>query len=67
MMLYFTVRSACLGAFLRGVRDRVAGLSRMRRDKTPVSNATLKYLAELEKHRPGVLFRLARHKLRPQL
>ena len=67
MMLYFTVRSACLGAFLRGVRDGVAGLSRMRRDRTPVSNATLKYLAELEKHRPGVLFRLARHKLRPQL
>ncbi len=67
MMGYFAVRERRLGAFFRGLKDGVAGLGRVRPDRTPISKSTVRYLAELEKWRPGVLFRLARHKLRPQL
>ncbi len=67
MMMYFTLRSQCFGAFLRGVWHGVSGLRAIRSDRTPISKATVGYLAELDKWRPNWLFRLARHRLRPQL
>lgn len=67
MMLYFAVRERCPGAFLRGLRDGVLGLAEIGSNRSPISKSTIKYLAELEKWRPGLFFRLARHKLKPLL
>ncbi len=67
MMLYFTLRSGRFRPFLRGLRDGIAGLRRIRRVRTPVRRATVRYLAELERCRPGMLFRFARHRTQPQL
>ncbi len=67
MMLVFSLRLKCLGSFLRGVRDGVGGLSRVRPDRKPIRKSTLRHWAELEKWRPNWIFRLARHKTRPQV
>ncbi|HEV2178540.1 MAG TPA: glycosyltransferase [Terriglobia bacterium] len=67
MMLYLTVRLGCYGSFLRGVWDGVTGLKRIRADRTPISSSTLRRWSDLEKGRPGLIVRLARHRSRPQL
>jgi GT2 family glycosyltransferase len=67
MMLYFTLRSGCYRAFLRGLWDGIRRLPVIRRDRTPIGKATVRYLDELERWRPGLLFRLARHRSQPQL
>ncbi len=67
MMLYFTLRARRFRPFLRGIRDGIAGLREIRKVRTPVGLATLRYLSQLEKHRPGLLFRFARHRTQPQL
>jgi GT2 family glycosyltransferase len=67
MMAYFTVRSGCYGAFFRGLWDGLRGLRWIGRDRRPVSRATVRYLAELDRARPSWIFRLARHRTEPQL
>jgi GT2 family glycosyltransferase len=67
MMAYFTVRLGCYRAFLAGVWDGFRGLRRLRADRTPASRTTLRYWAELERGRPGLMVRLTRHRVRPQI
>ncbi len=67
MMLYFSLRSRQMLPFLRGLRDGVKGLGRIRADRTPIARQTVQYVAELDKWRPGLLFRLARHRAEPQI
>lgn len=67
MMSYFTLRTRSFGAFFRGLWDGIRGISQVRQHRTPASRATVRYLADLEKHRPGLLVRLGRHKAAPQL
>lgn len=67
MMMYFALRSGCLGAFRRGLWDGVKGLKKIHRERTKISKATLGYFAELEKWRPSWLIRMGRHKAEPQI
>lgn len=67
MMFYLTVRTGCYGSFIRGVWDGFRGLRRVQGERKPISRATMKHWLELEKGRPGILTRLARHRARPQL
>jgi GT2 family glycosyltransferase len=67
MMFYLTVRAGCYPSFLRGLRDGVMGLHRIHQDRRPISRATMNRWLDLEKGRPGLLTRMARHRARPQL
>lgn len=67
MMLYFASRTGAYYPFLRGVWDGIRGLKRIRSDRTPISRATLKRIAEHERWRPSLIDRLARHKDQPQI
>jgi GT2 family glycosyltransferase len=67
MMSYFTLRSGFYGPFLRGVWHGFTGLSQVRPDRKPIRKATVKYWAALEKWRPGLVSRFARHRTEPQL
>jgi len=67
MMFYLSVRAGSSHSFFRGVWDGFKGLPRIRKDRKPISRATMKHWLELEKGRPGLLTRLARHRIRPQL
>jgi GT2 family glycosyltransferase len=67
MMLYLTLRVGCYGSFARGVWDGIKGLRRVRHDRVPISQITIKRWLDLEKGRPGLLTRMARHRTRPQL
>lgn len=67
MMLYLAVRARSYGSFMRGLRDGVKGLKHIRQDRTPIRRTTMKYWLNLEKGRPGLLTRMARHRARPQL
>ncbi|HET7212318.1 MAG TPA: hypothetical protein VFL79_01915, partial [Terriglobia bacterium] len=67
MMLYFAVRSGAYSAFFRGLWHGFTGLKRIHPDRTPIGEATVKYWAELEQWRPGLLTRLARHRIEPQV
>ena len=62
MMLYFSLRSHRLAAYLRGFIDGCRGLPRVRRERTPVRPDTLRYLKELERWRPPLRTRFARHR-----
>jgi GT2 family glycosyltransferase len=66
MMLFFSLRAWRPLAFLRGIWEGVSGLRRIE-PRTPVRKATLLYLAELERYRPTLWQRYARHRLEPQL
>lgn len=67
MMLYLTIRVGCYGSFVRGVWDGIRGLHRLRQDRKPISRTTMRHWLDLERGRPGILKRLARHRARPQL
>jgi len=67
MMIYFTFRSGSYGAFLRGLWHGVTGLRQIHPDRTPISKTTVKYWTKLEKGRPGIRVRFARHRTAPQL
>jgi GT2 family glycosyltransferase len=67
MMFYLAVRAGSYGSFVRGVWDGFGGLRRIRQDRTPISRATMRHWLNLEKGRPGLLTRMARHRARPQL
>jgi GT2 family glycosyltransferase len=67
MMLYLTVRAGSCRPFLRGLWDGFSGLRRIHQDRKPISQATMKRWLNLERGRPGLFTRLARHRARPQL
>ena len=67
MMAYFTLRCGAYYAFLRGFRDGFTGLPGLRKHRTPISKTTVAYLAALEKSRPSIFVRLARHRSSIQL
>ncbi len=67
MMLYLAVRVGSYGSFMRGLWDGFGGLRHIRQDRTPISRATMRHWLDLEKGRPGLLTRMARHRARPQL
>jgi GT2 family glycosyltransferase len=67
MMLLFTFRSNRYAAFLRGLRDGLAGLRLVGRHRTPISTDTLRRYDELDRCRPALWVRLARHRKQPQL
>ena len=67
MMFYFAIRTHRYHAFFRGVWHGLKGLRQAWADRTPVQRRTLEYLAELERWRPSLMFRLARHKEQPQI
>jgi GT2 family glycosyltransferase len=67
MMLYFTLRTGKYKAFLRGIRDGLKGLRQLRPHRTPTSAAALRYYYAMEKYRPGLVTRLAKHRSAPQL
>jgi GT2 family glycosyltransferase len=52
-MLVYSLRDRHLLAWLRAVRDGVAGSRRLRRERRPLSAATRAYLEECDRHRPG--------------
>lgn len=67
MMFYLTLRSRSYRSFFRGIWDGLKGLRGIRRDRRPISRVTMKRWTDLEKGRPGLLKRMARHSDRPQL
>lgn len=67
MMSYFAMRTREFAPLARGIRDGLAGLKRIRTDRSPVRKSTLKYVSQLERSRPGLLVRLKRHRERPQI
>lgn len=67
MMVYFAWRTSAYGPVLKGMLDGVLGLPAIHRERTPVSRATVKYMAEQDRWRPGLMTRLARHKEQPQI
>lgn len=67
MMFYLTMRAGCYRSFVRGVWDGVIGLPHIHQDRKPISRITMRRWLNLEKERPGILVRLARHKSGPQL
>jgi len=62
MMLYFSIRSGHLKAYFRAVKEGVAGLPRIRRVRTTIRPATVRYLRELERGRPPLWTRFSRHR-----
>lgn len=66
MMLYFAMRTGCFRPFLKGLWAGIRGLPQIRNERTPAKKETLLYWAQLEKFRPGLLVRLARHRTTPQ-
>jgi GT2 family glycosyltransferase len=62
MMLYFALRSRHLAAYIRGFKDGCRGLAPIRHERTPIQPGTLRYLKELERWRPPVWTRFARHR-----
>lgn len=67
MMAFFSLRVGHFRAYLRGLIHGVAGLGRIHSERTPISDATVSYLAQLEKMRPNWRARLARHRTSPQI
>lgn len=67
MMFYFAIRSGAYMPYAKGLWHGIVGLPAIRKDRTPVSKATLGYWSHLEKFRPGLFVRLARHRVEPQI
>jgi GT2 family glycosyltransferase len=67
MMAYFTLRSRAFKPFFRGLWDGILGLRELRTVRKPISRATVDYLAALERSRPNLFVRLARHRSTVQL
>lgn len=67
MMLYFSIRTRAVPDFFCGISDSIKGLRALRASRRPVRKTTLLYLGALEKGRPNIWARLARHKEAPQL
>jgi GT2 family glycosyltransferase len=66
-MIYFTCLTGSFRYFARGVRDGVKGLSFLRPMRTPMSMNAFRHMELLEKGRPGMVLRFARHRGQPQI
>lgn len=67
MMASFALRTGNTRLFVRGIRDGFGGLKAIHPHRTPATRETIRYLAGLEKWRPGLVKRLARHREAPQI
>jgi len=67
MMAFFSLRVGHVRAFLRGLKDGLKGLARIRADRSPVSRETARYIAQLDRARPSLWTRLERHRPGPQI
>lgn len=67
MVLLFALRVGRLKPFFSGLWEGIRWLNAVRSDRTPISRATARHIADIEKGRPGLLVRLARHKEQPQV
>lgn len=67
MMLYFSIRSRQITAYLRGLGDGCRRLPQIRQERTPIRSNTLNYVKQLDKSRPGLWMRFARHREAIQL
>lgn len=67
MMVYLTVRLGSYRSLFRGIWDGFRGLKQIGTDRKPINRETLKRWVDLEKGRPGILARMARHRAGPQL
>lgn len=67
MMGFFALRTGSFKAFFRGTWDGIRGLGQIHSDRTPATSLTIRYLADLEKWRPNLFVRLARHREAPQI
>ena len=63
MMAAFSLRAGHFGKFLSGLKDGVAGLSKLQR--TRISGAGWRRLKTISSQRPGLLLRLKKHRERP--
>ena len=67
MMFYFAFRTGNFRPFFRGVLHGITGLRQIRADRTRATKSTERYFAEIEKYRPSLAVRLARHRQQPQI
>lgn len=67
MMGLFALRTRSFKAFFGGSWDGIRGLRQIYSDRTLATPSTVKYLADLEKWRPNIFVRLARHREAPQI
>jgi len=67
MMAFFSLRTGHLWAYFRGVKDGITGLSRISKERTPISRKTAEFIDDLDKFRPNWRVRLARHRGNPQI
>lgn len=67
MMSYFALRTGNFRPFFHGISQGLSGLGRIRADRAPASELTERYFAELERWRPSLLTRFARHREQPQI
>lgn len=67
MMMAFSIRAACLRAYLKGLREGIFSLKKIHKERRPVHPSTVKYYYELDKLRPGILARLTRHRNATQI
>jgi GT2 family glycosyltransferase len=67
MMAFFGLRTGHLRAYLRGIKDGIRGLSRISKERTPISRKTARFIDDLDKFRPNWRVRLARHRGNPQI
>ena len=67
MMFYFALRARRLPAFCRGVLHGFKALPDIRAERTPINKYTSRYLSDIEKWRPSLWVRLARHRRAIQL
>jgi GT2 family glycosyltransferase len=65
MMAYFALRTGNLSSFIKGIWEGVRGCSQI--ERVPVRRSTLDYIDSLEKERPSLYVRYARHLATPQL
>lgn len=65
MMAYFALRTRHVLSFLNGLREGVCGCLQIKR--APVRSSTIAYIDSLERDRPNLLVRFARHRAVPQL
>ena len=65
MMAYFALRKGHLSTFLEGIWEGIRGCRQI--ERVPVHRNTIKYVNSLERERPNIFARYARHRTAPQL
>ncbi|HET9400055.1 MAG TPA: glycosyltransferase family 2 protein [Candidatus Acidoferrales bacterium] len=67
MMFYFAARTGSVASVLKGLRDGFKGLPALKPYRAVATKDTIRYMSQLERLRPGIWTRLARHRLTPQI